>query len=158
MSNQRHRLRHYIDFGVPIRNHKTLIFKLNKSCFNEIFHRLSLRDLNSLAQTSKRLQKMAGEYFQQHFAGVEVRYGKDGCPMAFGPIRVDAFSQFIQRISIHRVDLDSFRDIAATFKSLTEIHLLGVRLTAPKIECLKGIFEKIEILKTRDVEIKVDFF
>lgn len=157
MSNQSQRLCHHIGFDGPIRTHRTLIFKLNKSCFNEIFDRLSLTDLNSLAQTCKRLQKIAGEYFQQYFAAVEVRYGKDGCPMVFDSIRVDAFSQFVHRISIHRVDLDSFRDIAATFKSLTEIHLVGVRLTAPKIECLKGILEKIEFLKTRDVEIKVDF-
>ncbi|XP_055312525.1 uncharacterized protein LOC129574481 [Sitodiplosis mosellana] len=152
MSNK---LRHYFDFCVQIRSHKTFFFKLNEDCFNEIFNRLPLKDLNSLAQTCKRLHDFTSKYFQQHFATVEVHYGKDG-PIAFESIRVDAFSQFIQRLSIHRVDLCSFRNIAATFKSLKELNLMGLHLTAPKIECLKKIFEKIEILKIRDIEIEAD--
>lgn len=139
------------------KNRKRYIFTLNDSCFKKIFGWLSLKDLNSISQTCKRLHKITSEYFLEHFAGVDVHYGKDG-PIAFDSIRVDAFCEFVQKLSMNRIDLSSFQDIEAKFKSLKEIHLVGVRLTVPKTECLKEILQTIEILETRDVEIEVDFY
>lgn len=152
--DQPYKIRHLC---VETRNHNRSIFKLNDDCFENIFNWLSLKDLNLLAKTCKRLHKITGKYFQQHFAAIKVQYGKDG-PFAFDAIRVDTFSQLVQRLSINRVDLRSFRDIQTKFKSLKEIHLVGVRLTLPKVQCLKEILRKIEILEIRDIEIEVNFY
>lgn len=152
--SQANKWRHCFD---RTQNRKRYIFTLDDDCFKKIFGWLSLKDLNSLAQTCKRLHKITSEYYLENFAGVDVHYRKDG-PIAFDSIRVDAFCEFVQKLSMNRIDLRSFQDIEAKFKSLKEIHLVGVRLTVPKTECLKKILKTIEILEIRDVEIEVDFY
>lgn len=141
----------------PSLNRNLSILNLNFECFEAIFGWLSLKNLNSLAQTCEQLQQITGIYFLNNFNAIEVHCGQDGM-LAFNSIRVDGFAEIIQKLFIHDVNLCSFRDIGFKCASLKEIHFVGVTVTIPKVQCLKYVLCQIEILELRDIVMKINFY
>lgn len=133
------------------------IFKLDIDCFEEIFDWLSLKDLYALCETCKRLQTVAGLYFQQNFASIEVQCEEDGISVLNRSFRIDAFSPFIRKLCIYG-NLNCYKYVAANCKSLKELQLFGNTLTTKKIECIKEILTSIDALHFHGGQIDGHFY
>lgn len=157
--NLARKIEQWISFQIGMKKYGQIsaIFNLNPDSFNELFDHLSLRDLNSLAHTCKCLHQVIGEYFTKNFAAINVIYGMNGL-ITSDSIRVAAFIRFIQKLSMHRDDMNSFRYIITNCESLKEIHFVSITLTDFKMECMKAILSQVEIIKMSDVTIDGNFY
>lgn len=126
------------------------IFKLTVDCCDEIFDYLPLNDLYSFGQTSRAMQRVAGEYFKRNYSpgGIaQINPNLKSTPNIFIKYYVDyhniflsknvpditAFMQFIRRfyIDIRRSsptsltpkDIDRFSQMCDQFKSLTQLKI-----------------------------------
>ena len=73
------------------------IFKLDVDCCEEIFEWLSIKDLHSFGQTCKRMNRIAGKYFQQNYSNAHIRSREDG-GIEYVHTNLDGFSEFIENI------------------------------------------------------------
>lgn len=103
------------------------IFKMDIDCFEELFEWLSLEELLVLRQTSKRFKQLADYYIREYYPGFKFSYG----------------NVMIYNIS----DLSDFCDLDPENTNLIkQVHFLPDSLDDEKIDHLKGIFSKVELL------------
>lgn len=143
------------------------IFKLDIDCFDEIFEYLSLRDLHSLGQTCKTMQKVAGQYFKQNFSGAETYVKKDGIETLYsdvikGRYSTTAFIQFITRIT----HLNECRSDAAPlfyiaknfdkFNAINELNFVGITLDKKRASYFKNVLHNIETICIENCWLRCD--
>lgn len=135
------------------------IFLLNADCFDKMFEWLSLEDLQSLSETSKRIQQEVGRYFQKNYAGVNVycNRNKDGLT-AFVNVSMNGFSEYIEKLTVSDGDFDNFIYIAGNCTSLKELNFTHTTLTTRKIKCIKKILEKIEVLNINGGKVNGELY
>lgn len=80
------------------------IFKLDVDCCEEIFEYLSIKDLHSFGQTCKRMQRIAGMYFQHSYPNAEIEI--QDYKIYHGFNRLDGFNEFIENITISWPDMN----------------------------------------------------
>lgn len=51
------------------------ILVLSKECFDAIFDCLSIEDVYAMGRTCKKMQRLAGDYFQRTYSGIEIING-----------------------------------------------------------------------------------
>lgn len=142
---------------VPDLNQSADILKIDIDCFEELFEYLSLKELLIMGQTCKRLHQVVGYILGQNYSGVEVLSGGHGdlcigdVDQAYCSIK---FIQFMRHISLYFDNgLHYFRQFQSKFRRLNRIHFQYIQLTRPKVERLKEIFVKIEVLQIIKSEI-----
>lgn len=138
------------------------IFKLNPHCFFEVFDRLVLRDLNSLAQTCKTMQKIAGAFFEKQYKTVHAEF-EDGtiCTGHFAlyKFNLSGLSPFIQKIVIKSdEDEELFYFNTKCKESIKEIKFENVTLNESKVEMIKDIVGKAEVIKLYMCQFDGDFY
>lgn len=120
------------------------IFKLNLDCCDEIFILLPLNDLHSLSETCRAMQRAVGIYFQRNYKAIKI-------DIKCGAIRLDrlqlnGFSQFIENICIDD-GMENFQFAGAHCNAtIRKIYFDVACLTNAKIDCIKGILSKVEII------------
>lgn len=145
------------------------IFTLNIDCFDMIFDYLSMKDIHSFGQTSKAMQQIAGEYFERNFKSAEKFSGIDGIYSVFSDnngvinqrTQTSAFNRFINYFSHYYENLEPLRYIqlhCESLQSLNHIYLVCLKLNTAKIECLRQILSKLEVLQIRQCTIDGDFY
>lgn len=108
------------------RRETAAILKLDIDCFEELFEYLPLEDLVRIGKTCKRLQRVAGYFYQQNYFGIaHILYA-----MAYPDLRcyttidnLNHFVPFIRDIYISSNKLEHGLDILQDFQQLTQIHL-----------------------------------
>lgn len=135
------------------------ILKLDANCFEKIFEWLTLEDLQSVSQTSQRLQQAAGHYFQQHYSAINVycNRDKDGIT-ALVTVRMNSFSEYIEKLTVSDGDFENFLYISDNCKSLKSISFIHTTLTVRKLKCIKKILDKIETLNIQNGKINGDLY
>lgn len=124
------------------------IFKLNIDCFYEIFDWLSLKDLISIANTCKRMQRIAGQFFQLNYVTKCARVENDG--IYISSIKANVFSRFIQKISISGDRLEAFRYIGSNCSdSIKQIRVYGC-IPDGAFEYIKDILKGVEVLEINE--------
>lgn len=134
------------------------IFTLTDGCYDEIFNYLSTKDLNSIGQTCKAMQNVAGKYFKRNFSGAQqyirndgiyIRYSDyEGASNKFTPI--SGFNRYITRISYcfeeffplryiesHSDEFDSVKSLFLSSVRVNELVIKKIQKILPKIECVK---------------------
>lgn len=132
-----------------------VIFKLNIDCFHEIFEWLKLCDLISVARTCKRLQCIAGSFYQLNYSSKRIIAENGGGYAIYRYL--DIFSNFIVKISISCNNTSLYQFIAENCKSLREIRL-GDYISGESIECIKEILKEIKSLEMNECIISGDFY
>lgn len=121
------------------------IFKLNIYCFREIFDRLPVNDLNSLAKTCKRMQTDVGEYFHQKYT-VTARYSHCSgkvLPTENVDANLDGLLQFVKKIKIG--NNEAFAYFGSNCKNLVEeIRFSDIHISATDINHIKDILGNVE--------------
>lgn len=132
------------------------ILKLDIDCFFKIFDWFSLKDLIAVGQTCKRLQQVAGEFFQLNYAALNGRGGDNGISMSSHPVHV--FGQYIQKISISGDRLNAYRYLATNrITSIKQIRVYGI-LPEGSFALIKDILKGIEVLEMNECFIKEEFY
>lgn len=145
------------------------IFTLNNDCFDMIFDYLSMKDIHSFGQTCKTMQQIAGEYFERNFKSTEKFTGIDGIYSVYSDNHgvhnqrtlTSAFNQFINYFSHYYENLEPLRYIQLhcdEFKSLNHIYLVCLKLNTAKIECIRRVLGRLEILQIRQCTLDGDFY
>lgn len=127
-------------------------------CGDEIFDHLSLKDLHSLGQTCKTIQRAAGEYFQSNYGLAEKFIAMDGIYTIYSDnmgvinqqTQTSGFNQFMNYVSYCSPDRQALAYIEAhshEFKSINHIYLCGSLIDNDKVQCLRGILDRIEFLQ-----------
>lgn len=94
--------------ATPNGDHKEVrpqIFKLDVDCVEEMFDWLSINDINSVAETCIRMQRITGDYFQPTLATLELKYDGE-FKMLDGHGNLNGFKEFIQRLQICKTVTD----------------------------------------------------
>lgn len=131
------------------------IFQLNVDCFHEIFDWLSLKDLISIGQTCKRLQRIAGNFFHTNYAVKMARITND---IHISSHQSNVFRQYIPKISISGDRLKSYHFVGANcFNSIKHIRIHSV-LPDGGFECIKGILTGVESLEMNECIVNGDFY
>lgn len=132
------------------------IFTLNIDCFYEIFDWLSLKDLIAVANICKRVQKIAGDFFQLNYIAKSARVENDGIYISSIPANV--FSQYIQKVSISGDRLGAYRFIQSSCtRSIKQMRVYGC-LPDGSFEHIKEILKGIEVLELNECIISGDCF
>lgn len=138
------------------------IFKLNPHCFFEIFDRLMLRDLNSLAQTCKTMQKIAGAFFEKQYKTVHAEFENGTIRtghFALYMVNLSGLSPFIRKIVIKSDEEEELFYFNTKCKeSIKEIKFENVTLNESKVEMIKDIVGKAEVIKLYMCQFDGDFF
>lgn len=156
--------RNALIFDASSESELSAIFTLNNDCLNTIFDYLSMKDIHSFGQTCKIMQQIAGEYFERNFKSTEKFSGIDGIYSVSGlneRTRTSAFNQFINYFSHYYENMEPLRYIQLhcdEFKSLNHIYLVCLKLNTAKIECIRQILGKLEILQIRQCTLDGDFY
>lgn len=138
------------------------IFKLNPHCLFEVFNRLMLRDLNSLARTCKTMQKIAGAFFEKQYKTVRAEF-EDGtiCTGRFAlcMVNLSGLSPFIQKIVIKSDKEEELSYFNTKCKeSIKEIEFENVTLNESKVEMIQDIVGKAEVIKLYMCQFDGDFY
>lgn len=154
---------------VQLSSAKTHIFKLNIDCLDRIFDYLSVKDLHSFGQTCKAIQQAAGEYFKlNHHAapkftendGIYTEYS-DNCGVINQRTPTSGFNRFITYISHYyerKPPLDYIHAHGDEFESFKHLYLVCMSLTKSKIERIKKLFKRVEIVQIRNCTMEADFY
>lgn len=145
-------------------NYPSKMSTLNIDCLEEIFEYLSIKDLHSMGQTCKKMQKVAGEYFKQNYPSAEKQIGNDGIYSLYSDnhgvinqrTQIKCFNQFISSLSLYYEDFDPFRYIQLhgnEFISVNHLYLVCVGLNAFKLSYFQAILPQIENLQIRQCTI-----
>lgn len=140
------------------------IFKLNVDCLDKIFDYLSLHDINSIGQTCKPMQQIAGEYFRANYVSEVYVELKSVIYPRHWTCELSGFNKFIQNIRISdsiiaNETLSSLEERARCMTSnsaehVKQIHFIFAELTTDNIKYLRNILQNIESVAI--VECKVD--
>ncbi|XP_055301890.1 uncharacterized protein LOC129568249 isoform X2 [Sitodiplosis mosellana] len=175
-SNNEDNKQEAVEIAVAVRNAEPLpdIFKLNVDCLEEIFDYLSLTDLSAVAQTCKKMQKIAGYCFQQSYGAAKGSIEMNDS-IFVNTVKVNCFMGFMQKVSIDDDHLSDEEEVADSedidmldrieynkpqdfigflgqFDSLKEIEIGYVNLTMSRIESMKNILNKVDCLTIDDCE------
>lgn len=142
----------------------TRIFALNTDCIDQIFEYLSLKDIHSVGQTCRALQRAAGEYFKLNFSAAEKCIGNDGIYTIYPDnngatnqrIQTSCFNRFTEFISHHYEEFEPFRYIEThsdEFPAVKHLYFVCVGLNAAKMKYFQAILPKIEIVQCRQCTI-----
>lgn len=146
------------------------IFKLNNDCFNEIFDYLSLKELYSIAQTCKRLLKLAGEYFHDKYLAATKYSGDNGIYTEYSDnngvqnqrIQTSGFNRYITTIAHYYERMAPLQYIhlhADEFDSIRHIYLVCVPLNPARIKCIEKLLGRIESVQMKNCSIDgADFY
>lgn len=155
--------------GEELTSEPAAIFVLNIDCLDMIFDYLSMKDIHSFGQTCTAMHQIAGEYFERNFKSSEKFSGSDGIYTVYsdndGVLNqrtfTSGFNQFINYFSHYYENVEPLRYIEMhcdEFKALNHIYLVCLKLNTTKIQCLRQIFSKLEILQIRQCTIDGDFY
>lgn len=145
------------------------IFTLNIDCFDMIFNYLSLKDIHTIGLTSKQFQRIAGSYFGRNFKSSEKFSGIDGIYTVYSDnngvinrrTQTSGFNEFINYFSHYYENVLPLRYIQQNcdaLQSLNHIYLVCLQLNSVKIECLRQILPRLEIVQIRQCTIDGDFY
>lgn len=130
------------------------IFKLNIDCFGEIFEYLSFHDLVSFAKTCKRMQKVAGYFYQLNYKSKRIDAEHGGENILYNYMYI--YSPYFEKISISGDNLKVFSFVASNCRSIKEMRL-GECLPYGAIKCLSGILEKVKVLELNECYFNEEF-
>lgn len=129
------------------------MFKLNVDCVLEICEWLSIKDLIALAQTCQTMNCIVGEYFNRNYVSAcitcnenrIINMGMDNK----GNDEINQFSEFIKKVTVWKDGKNDqrFKYIASNCKSLRQIKIESVTLSADRIVCIKEILRNVEMLE-----------
>lgn len=133
------------------------IFKLHVIAWDDVLDYLSFDDLISIGNTCKRLNRLAGLYFQENFH----RTSEDNLGTEFKHIgNRTGLSEFIKKFTIGKKatveELKCVESMYTSIKSLTFENKIS--LTKRKIECLKNILAKVKCIELIECEIDGDIY
>lgn len=132
------------------------IFKLDVSSFNRIFDWLSQSDIIAIGESCKRLQQIAGEYFQSNYWATCARGENDG--IYFLSKKSNIFSQFIRKVSISGDRLGAYRFIGQNCtKFLTQMRFYG-NIPIGGFEYIQEILNGVEVLEMNECLIDGEFY
>lgn len=132
------------------------IFMLNVYCFHEIFDWLSLKDLIAIGKTCKRLQLIAGDFFQMNYAAKSGRGENDG--IYISSMQSNIFCRYIKKISISGDRLGAYQFIGSNCTdSIKHLRVYGF-LPDGGFECITNILNGVEMLEMNESFIKGEFF
>lgn len=132
------------------------IFKLDIDCFHEIFEWLSLRDLIAVGNTCKRLQRIAGEFFQLNYSGRSARGENDG--IYISSLQSNIFSEYIKKISISGNRLKAYRYIGSNCTNSIKYFRVHGFLPDDAFDCVKDILKCVEVLEMNECFINGEFY
>lgn len=147
---------------------KNYFFKLNIDCLNEIFDYLSVKELHAVGQTCKTLQQASGEYFKLNLSaapkysennGIHTEYS-DGSGTV-NRINSSCFNRFITYISHYyerKAPLEYIQAHASEFESFKHLYLVCTSLSSAKIDRIKKLLDRVEIVQIRNCTMEVDFY
>lgn len=148
---------------------KNHLFKLNIDCLDRIFDYLSVKDLHSIGQTCKALQQAAGEYFKLNHSAAPKYTENDGIHTEYsdhsGVINqrtpTSGFNRFITYISHYyerKAPLEYIQAHGDEFESFKHLYLVCSSLSKSKLERIKKLFKRVEIVQIRNCTMEVDFY
>lgn len=156
-------------FGIRAKK-STSILVLSKECFDVIFEWLSVEELYLFGQTCKHLQQITGEYFQRTYTDIDIKNDEFGIcamarPLTGQYIPFTSFDRFVTNISLHSNSFyDGLKSInyfelnADKFTSLTELCFDHMALSQEKINLIKPVLARIQILRVNDCRFEGDFY
>lgn len=129
---------------------------LDVDCCEEIFDYISLKDLVSIGQTCKRMQRIFEYCLQQNHSNLRLVCGISGIPIINHGI--NRFTRFIRDITIDYDNLQLFQYIDSNpLDTLTGLTFKNIFFTNEKIACTKKTLNKIEFIALCKCELNVDF-
>lgn len=152
------------------------IFHLNIDCFDEIFEYLTVDDLYSFGQTCKRMNKVAGEYFERKYLSTKncwnyyrrngmitktySFYSLDNYRRA---IQTSGFINFMPRVTFYDdkklLKYLKFQINAIAFESTNHICLKGWHtLNQKKVKCLVKLLPQVNILRIKSCSLDNDLY
>lgn len=145
------------------------ILKLDVDCCEEIFEYLSVNDLQSLGQTCRAMQRVAGQYFQRSFASSRKTINKCGIYMPYNSEKSSArvkinpgFHRFISGALVCESDAQSIdfqsKISEHDYQTLTELKFTGQNLTQNLVASIEKILPKIEIVRMDGCSVDGDFY
>lgn len=147
------------------------IFNVVHVCIDEIFEYLPLKDLHSLGQTCKLMQKVAGDYFKQHFRYAEKFTHCDGIYTVYSDHKgvrnqrtpTMGFNRFIANISYYYDDLRPLRYLDShsnEFLSLNDFYIVCASIDSKNVKFLQKILGKVSIVRIHQCHMyySSDFF
>lgn len=135
------------------------IFKLHAIACDDLFEYLSLKDLHSIGMTCRRMNRLAGMYFQENFRGEWFCLTKNGGieSRAFSRYDLSGFARFSENTLVHELTKEVFHYIQSNFPSIKNI-LFGEILHGPfpsfeefKITLAKLEFVEIPLIGNGDI-------
>lgn len=141
---------------VPNKKNPAKIFKLDIDCFHEIFEWLSLRDLIAVGNTCKRLQRIAGDFFQLNYSGRSARGENDG--IYISSLQSNIFSEYIKKISISGNRLKAYRYIGSNCTNSIKYFRVHGFLPVDAFDCVKDILKDVEVLEMNECFINGEFY
>lgn len=142
----------------PSNQQTSPIFNVVHVCIEEIFEYLSLKDLHSLGQTCKLMQRVSGEYFKQHFRYAEKFTNSDGIYTTYSDhegIRNQrtptmGFNRFIANASYYYHDLGPLRYLDShsnELLSLNDFYIVCASIDSTKVKLLQKLLGKVSIVR-----------
>ncbi|XP_055326436.1 uncharacterized protein LOC129580230, partial [Sitodiplosis mosellana] len=131
------------------------IFKLNAICCDDLFEWLSLKDLHSLGQTCKRMQRLTGVYFQENYK--ETRLFCENRNIYHNKIMMNEFFPYVQKIVVESNCLSDFKSINDG-DSIRDISLDWFTMTESMIGCIKEKLNQIEVLHLRYLDMEIHLY
>lgn len=153
----------------PAPSAKNHLFKLNIDCLDKIFDYSSLKDLHSIGQTCKALQQASGEYFKLNYSAAPKYSENDGIHTEYSDnsgvidqrTQTSGFNRFITYVSYYyerKPPLEYIQAHADEFESFIHIYLVCTSLDQSKIDRIKKLLNRVEIVQIRNCTMEVDFF
>lgn len=132
------------------------IFKLDNECFDAMFDYSSMEDVISIGKTCKRLQQVAGSFFDQNYSGIQITSNSNGFELHH--IDVTHFAEFIRRVIIYSPSgLKYLLNVPSTLQQLKEIEFRRIELNQPEIDVMQETLNcKVEILRLKDCKLDLN--
>lgn len=131
------------------------IFNLTVDCFHEIFDWLPLNDIISIGQTCKRLQRVAGDFFQTNYA---VKMGRVTDGIYVSLLQSNIFSQYIRKVSISGDRLNLYHYVGDNCSNSIKHFRVCCVLPNGGFEYVKKILNSVELLEMSDCIVNGDFY
>lgn len=152
-----------------VQSAKNHMFKLNIDCLDKIFDYLSVKELHSIGQTCKVLQQAAGEYFLANHSAAPKYTENDGIYTEYSDnhgimnqrTQTSGFNRFITYISHYyerKAPLDYIQAHGYEFESFKHLYLVCTSLSKSKIDRIKKLLTRVEIVQIRNCTTEVDFY
>lgn len=133
------------------------IFKLNAICCDDLFEWLSIKDLDSLGQTCRRMHRLTGLYFQENCKKTPIRcYNKE--ILYNDNVKLSGLIPYVQSVEFDaRCKKKDFKSIADC-DSLREIGLCNVKLDTAVLNYIKEKLDQIETISFWSSSSEIQFY